>query len=223
MGGPTSARPEQPWSGATAGQAPAGRFPSPADPIDAMSAVLAENWWAIALRGVLGILFGILAFAMPAAVMLSVALLFGAYCLVDGVLAIVAAARAAKARDRWGLLLLEGVLNLVMAAIAVLFPASAVLAYVFVTAFWAILTGGLMLGAAFRLAVPHGRWWLALGGIVSVVFGVLLAIAPLAGALVLTWWLGAYAVAFGAVMLVLAFRLRRQRASTPAVVAGARS
>jgi uncharacterized membrane protein HdeD (DUF308 family) len=220
MGNSTGARPEQPWPGTTAGQAPPGSFPPPANLAEAMGAVLAENWWAIALRGVLGILFGILAFAMPAAVMLSLALLFGAYCLVDGVLAIIAAVRAARAHERWGLLVFEGVLNLIMAAIAVVFPASAVLAFVFVTAFWAVLTGAMMLGAAFRLAVPYGRWWLALGGIVSIVFGVLLAIAPLAGAVVLTWWLGAYAIVFGVVMLVLAFRLRRQRTSTPAVAAG---
>jgi uncharacterized membrane protein HdeD (DUF308 family) len=186
-----------------------------------MSAVLAENWWAIALRGVFGIIFGILAFAMPVAVMLSLALLFAAYCLVDGVLAIIAAVRAARAHERWGLLVLEGVLNLIMAAIAVAFPVGAVLAFVFVTAFWAILSGAVMLGAAFRLAVPYGRWWLALGGIVSIIFGALLIVAPLAGAVVLTWWLGAYALVFGVVMLVLAFRLRRWRSSAPTVPVGA--
>ena len=121
------------------------------------------------------------------------------------------------------LVVFVGVLYLIMAAIAFVFPASAVLAFVFVTAFWAIFTGGLMLRAAFRLAVPYGRWWLALGGIVSIVFGVLLAIAPVVGAVVLTWWLGAYAIVFGVVILVLAFRLRRQRTSTPAMAAGAGS
>jgi uncharacterized membrane protein HdeD (DUF308 family) len=185
-----------------------------------MSAGLAKNWWAIALRGVLGIVFGVLAFAAPSAVMLSLALLFGVYCLIDGALAIVAAVRAAKARERWWLLLLEGVLNLVMAAIAFVMPAGAVLAFVLVTAFWAILSGATMLGAAFRLAVGAGRWWLVLGAIVSMVFGVLLVLAPLAGAIVLTWWLGAYAIAFGVAMLILAFRLRRRHA-TPAAPAGA--
>ncbi|HYZ31739.1 MAG TPA: HdeD family acid-resistance protein [Crenalkalicoccus sp.] len=215
MANSTGARPEQPWPGA------AGSHPSAAGPADAMSAVLAENWWAIALRGVFGIIFGILAFAMPVAVMLSLALLFAAYCLVDGVLAIIAAVRAARAHERWGLLVLEGVLNLIMAAIAVAFPVGAVLAFVFVTAFWAILSGAVMLGAAFRLAVPYGRWWLALGGIVSIIFGALLIVAPLAGAVVLTWWLGAYALVFGVVMLVLAFRLRRWRSSAPTVPVGA--
>ncbi|MGG5823983.1 HdeD family acid-resistance protein [Falsiroseomonas sp. HW251] len=217
----TGGRPEQSWSAPAADQVPTGKLPSTSDPIEALSAGLAENWWAIALRGVLGIAFGILAFAAPVAVMLSLALLFAAYCLIDGVLAIVAAVRAARTRERWWLLLLEGVLNLLMAAIAFVFPAGAVLAFVLVTAAWAILSGATMLGAAFRLAVGAGRWWLVLGGIVSMVFGVLLVLAPLAGAIVLTWWLGAYAIVFGGVMLILAFRLRRRRHDTPAVPAGA--
>jgi uncharacterized membrane protein HdeD (DUF308 family) len=86
----------------------------------------------------------------------------------------------------------------------------AVVAFVLLTAAWALLTGGLMLAAAFRLHVSHGRWWLALGGIVSLVWGVLLIIAPMIGAVVLTWWLGGYAIVFGIVLLVLGVRLRRQ-------------
>lgn len=215
----TAGRPEQTRSSTAAGEAATAR-PAPADPIEALSSGLAKNWWAIALRGALGIVFGILAFASPSAVMLSLALLFGAYCLVDGVLALVAAVRAARVGARWWLLLLEGLLDLVMAAIACVFPAGAVLAFVLVTAAWAILSGAAMLGAAFRLAVGAGRWWLVLGGIVSIIFGFLLIVAPLAGAIVLTWWLGAYAMVFGGVMLILAFRLRRSHA-TPTMPAGA--
>ena len=68
-----------------------------------------------------------------------------------------------------------------------------------------------MLVAVFRLRKTHGKWLLALSGIVSVVWGVLLFIAPIAGAVVMTWWLGAYALIFGGVLLVLAFRLRKHR------------
>jgi uncharacterized membrane protein HdeD (DUF308 family) len=175
---------------------------------DAMSAVLAQNWWLIALRGVFAILFGIIAFAAPGAVMLTLALFFAAYLLVDGVIGIAAAVRAAGAHERWGLLLAEGALNIVMGLIAAVFPVSAVLAFVFVTAAWALITGGLMLAAAFKLTQAHGRLWLALRGIVSVIWGVLLVIAPLVGAVVLTWWLGAYALVFGIALLVLAFQLR---------------
>lgn len=185
-----------------------------------MGALLARNWWAIALRGVAAIIFGLIALFAPGAAMLSLALVFAAYLLTDGILGIISAVRAAQAHERWGLLLAEGVLNLVMGVLAAFFPVGAVLGFVLVTAAWALLTGGLMLAAAFRLDRNRGRLWLALGGVLSLLWGALLVIAPLAGALVLTWWLGGYAVAFGVVLLVLAVRLRRQggeaRPSTPA-------
>ena len=178
---------------------------------DGMSAVLARNWWAIALRGVAGILFGLIALAVPAAVVLSLAWLFAAYLLIDGVFAIVAAVRAAQSHERWGLLLAEGVIDLAMGILVLLFPAGAVLGFVIVMAAWALVTGGLMLGAAFRLHASHGRRWLGLAGVVSLLWGMLLILAPFAGALVLTWWLGGYAIAFGISLLVLAFRLRGHR------------
>jgi uncharacterized membrane protein HdeD (DUF308 family) len=176
-----------------------------------MSGVLAQNWWAVALRGVLAILFGILAFVFTGATMLSLVLLFSAYMLVDGIFAIVAAVRAARAGERWGLLVLEGIVNIATGALAFLWPGLTVLAFVLLVAAWAIVSGGLMLGAAFRLKADHGRWWLALGGLVSLAYGVLLVLTPLIGAIVLTWWLGAYALVFGGTLLVLAYRLRAHR------------
>ena len=181
----------------------------------AMSAVLAENWWAIAIRGALGIIFGLIALFLPGVTMLSLVLVFSAYALADGVFAIIAAARAARQHDRWGLLVLEGVVNIITAALAFLWPAITVVAFVLLVAAWAILTGGLMLGAAFRLDIDHGRWWLALGGLASILYGVVLVVAPLIGALVLTWWLGAYAIVFGVTLVILAFKLKGQRAGQP--------
>jgi uncharacterized membrane protein HdeD (DUF308 family) len=177
----------------------------------AMCAVLAENWWAMALRGVFGILFGLIALFAPGPTILSLVLLFSAYMLVDGVFGIISAVRAAGRHERWGLLLLEGLVNIAAGVIAFLLPGLTVIVFVLLMAAWALVSGGLMLGAAFKLTQQHGRWWLALGGVVSMIYGVLLAIAPLIGALVLTWWLGAYALAFGVILLVLAFRLRGQK------------
>jgi uncharacterized membrane protein HdeD (DUF308 family) len=177
----------------------------------AMCAVLAENWWAMALRGVFGILFGLIALFAPGPTILSLVLLFSAYMLVDGVFGIISAVRAAGRYERWGLLLLEGLVNIAAGVIAFLLPGLTVIVFVLLMAAWALVSGGLMLGAAFKLTQQHGRWWLALGGVVSMIYGVLLAIAPLIGALVLTWWLGAYALAFGVILLVLAFRLRGQK------------
>lgn len=172
------------------------------------TAVLARNWWAIAIRGVLGVGFGLIALFVPGATLLSLVLVFAAYAFVDGVFAIIAAARAAGAHGRWGLLVLEGVVNILFAIVAVAWPAFTVLTFVLLVGVWALLTGGMMLGAAFRLGADHGRWWLALGGVISLIYGALLIISPMIGALVLTWWLGVYAVAFGVSLLMLAFRLR---------------
>src|SRR5690348_5462167 len=93
-------------------------------PTDAMSAQLARNWWLIALRGVVAILFGLAAFAWPVAVLLSLAWMFGIYLLVDGVFGVGAGIRAATHHQRWGWLLGEGVLSLVMGVIALLFSAA---------------------------------------------------------------------------------------------------
>jgi uncharacterized membrane protein HdeD (DUF308 family) len=175
---------------------------------DAMSAALARNWWAIALRGLAGVVFGLIALFLPGITMLALVLLFSAYMLVDGVFAIISAIRAARRRERWGLLLVEGVLSILTGAVAFLWPGITLIAFVLLVAAWAIVTGCLMFIAGFRLNLNHGRWWLVLGGIVSVIFGALLVIAPPLGALVLTWWLGGYALVFGALLIVLGFRLR---------------
>jgi uncharacterized membrane protein HdeD (DUF308 family) len=181
---------------------------------DAMSNLLAQNWWAIALRGVFAIIFGIIALLMPGAALLAFVLLFAAYMLVDGVLAIIAGVRAARRHERWGWLIFEGVLDLIAGAIAVLWPLITIVAFVFLLGAWAIVTGALMFGASFRLNIPHGRWLMALAGAVSIIWGVLLIIWPLIGAVVLTWWIAAYALIFGIAMLVLAFRLRARRPVT---------
>jgi uncharacterized membrane protein HdeD (DUF308 family) len=187
----------------TAGGWPAGE--------DAMSALLAQNWWAIALRGVFAIIFGIIALLMPGATMLALVLLFAAYLLVDGIFAIIAAVRAARRQERWGWLIFEGLVDLVTGGIAAVWPLITIVAFALLMGAWAIVTGALLLGASYRLNIPHGRWLMALAGAISVIWGVLLIIWPLIGALVLTWWMAAYALIFGVAMLVLALRLRGRR------------
>lgn len=184
--------------------------PWTADPAggDLMSEHLAHNWWAIALRGVVAILFGLVAMFMPGVTMLSLIFVFGAYAFVDGIFAIVAAIgsaqRTGQRYERWGMFLLEGIVGLAAGVVAFLWPTITLVAFVLLMAAWAIASGALMLAASLRLRRDHGRRWLALGGIVSIIFGVLLVIAPLIGAVVLTWWLGVYALIFGIALLVLA-------------------
>lgn len=183
----------------------------PAARSQAMSSLLAQNWWAIALRGVFAILFGLIALFLPGVTILSLVLFFSAYMLVDGVFAIVAAVRAANRHERWGLMVLEGIADIAVGVIAFLWPGLTVLAFVLMIAVWSIISGALMTAAGFRLNRTYGRGWLIFGGIVSVLFGILLIIAPLIGAVVLTWWLGAYALIFGIALLVLAFKLKGRR------------
>jgi uncharacterized membrane protein HdeD (DUF308 family) len=181
----------------------------------AMSAILARNWWAIALRGVFAIIFGLIALFVPGATLLSLALLFAAYLIVDGIFGCIAAVKAASQNERWGLLLAEGLLNILVGVVAALFPGGAVLAFVLLIAAWSLVTGVLMVVAAFRLNPAYGRGWLIFSGIVSVLFGIALVVSPLIGAVVLTWWLGAYAIAFGIALLVLAFKLRGRKDDLP--------
>jgi uncharacterized membrane protein HdeD (DUF308 family) len=178
---------------------------------DAMSSLLAENWWAIALRGVFAIIFGLIALLMPGATLLGLVLLFAAYMLVDGILAIVASVRAAQRHERWGWLIVEGIVDLIAGAIAVIWPLITVIAFVWLLGAWAIVSGALLFVASFRLHITHGRWLMALGGAISVIWGILLMIWPLIGALVMTWWMAGYALFFGVALLVLAFRLRGRR------------
>jgi uncharacterized membrane protein HdeD (DUF308 family) len=183
---------------------------------DAMSAQLARNWWAVLLRGVFALVFGVLALVLPGVTIGSLVLLFGLYMLADGVLAIIAAIRAAAHHERWGALILEGVADLIAGAIALIFPLATVLAFVWLAAAWAVVSGALLLAATFRLRPAHGKWLMGLGATVSIVWGVLLFAAPGAGAVVMTWWLGAYALLFGAALVALAVRLRGRHGAPPA-------
>jgi uncharacterized membrane protein HdeD (DUF308 family) len=178
---------------------------------DALSVVLAERWWAVGLRGILAIIFGLLCLLTPGIAVGALVILFAAYMLVDGVFAIISGIRAARSGERWGLLILEGIVDLAAGLIAFVWPAITLVALVWIVAIWAIVSGALMLAAAFALNRDYGRWLLALGGVASLVFGILLILEPLIGAVVLTLWIGAYALVFGVLLLVLGFQLHSKR------------
>ncbi|MBK5198103.1 MAG: HdeD family acid-resistance protein [Methyloceanibacter sp.] len=178
---------------------------------DALSEVLADSWWAVGLRGILGILFGLICLLTPGVAVEVFVILFSAYMLVDGVFAIVSGIKAARNGERWGLLILEGIVDLAAGVVAFLWPAITLVALIWIIAVWAVVSGALMLSAAFTLNIDHGRWWLALGGIASIIFGILLVIEPLIGAVVLTLWIGAYALMFGVFLLVVAFQLHSRK------------
>ena len=172
---------------------------------------LTRNWWAVALRGVVAIFYGVIALVWPGLTLEILVLLFGAYALVDGVFAIIASFTHRTGHDRWWVLFLEGLVGIAAGIITVLRPGLATLVLLFVISFWAIVTGVLEIVAAIRLRKEiQGEWMLALGGIASLVFGVLLLLFPAAGALTVAWLIGAYAIIFGAMLLGLGLRLRKR-------------
>ncbi len=167
---------------------------------------LAGNWWALALRGVAAVVFGVLAFVVPAISLAGLVLLFGAYAIVEGVFNLVAAMRGV---DRWWTLLIEGLVSIAAGIISFAWPGLTALALVYVIAAWAIVTGVFDVVAAVRLrARITNEGWLIAAGVLSVVFGLLVALFPGPGALAIVFWIGAYAIVFGAMLVGLAFRLR---------------
>lgn len=177
-----------------------------------MIAVLTRNWWALALRGLFAILFGLAAFAMPGITLAVVILLFGAYAIVDGTFAIVAGLRAAERHERWWALLLEGIVDIAAGVVAFAWPALTALLLLYLVSVWAVVTGLLEIAAAIRIRQAiKGEWLLAINGVVSVLLGVFLVVVPGGGILVLIYWIGGYAIFFGILLLGLAFRLRGLR------------
>ena len=169
--------------------------------------LFATVWWLIVLRGVAGIVLGLFALFAPVSTIVTLLLFFAVYLIVDGVFGLVSALVAGRRRERWGLLLAESLLNILVGVIMLLWPAVTLVVFVLMVAAWAIITGGLMVGTAMNHK-RNGKGWLIAGGLVSVVFGIVLAVSPLIGAVVLTWWLGVYALAFGVALVVFGLRLR---------------
>jgi uncharacterized membrane protein HdeD (DUF308 family) len=175
-----------------------------------MRLAIARNWWAMVIRGVLGIAIGIATFIWPAITFAALVFLFAGYAFVDGVVSLAGAFRAVEAHERWGALLFEGIVGLGAGVVTVLWPGITAIGLVFVIAAWAVVTGvaEIMLAVRLRRHVS-GEWLLALAGSASVIFGVMILTLPAMGALVLAIWFGIYAVFFGLTLVALGFRLRR--------------
>ena len=172
---------------------------------------LAENWWAFVVRGVVGIIFGVLTFVWPGLTVAALIILFGAYALVEGIVNVVSAIRGVGAKPGW-LLAIEGLVSIAAGVVTFAWPGLTALVLAYVIAGWAIVTGALEIAAAIRLRQRiKGEWALVVGGILSILFGLLMAAAPAAGALALVLWIGAYAVVFGALLVAVGLRLRRWR------------
>jgi len=177
-----------------------------------MLELFARYWWALALRGAAAILFGILALVWPGLTLLTLVILFGAYVLVDGVFSVFDGIKARDESERWWALVLEGLAGIAIGIITLVWPDITALTLLYLIAAWALITGVLEIWTAIRLRrILTGEWVMILGGLASIAFGVLLALFPGEGALGLTWLIGIYAIVFGVLLVILAFRLRGLR------------
>ena len=169
---------------------------------------LARNWWLILLKGIAAILFGVLAFIWPGVTLFTLVILWGAFTLVDGVLSVAAAIMGGVPAPRWWLAII-GVLGIVVGLMTFVWPQITALVLLIFIAAWALVLGIMQIVGAIQLRKEiDNEWWLVAGGVLSVLFGLLLLARPGEGVLALIWVIGAYAIVFGIMLVSLSLRLR---------------
>ena len=174
-----------------------------------LATVLSRTWWMLLLRGLAAIAFGVLAWLQPGISLAALVLLFGAYAMADGILGVWSAIAGFNGNEHWWVLLLAGLIGIAVGILTFLAPGVTALALLFYIAAWAVAKGVLEIVAAIRLRKEiEGEWLLVLGGLASVLFGMFLMARPGLGALSLTWLIAAYAILFGILLVLLAFKVR---------------
>jgi uncharacterized membrane protein HdeD (DUF308 family) len=171
---------------------------------------LAKNWWALALRGVAAIIFGVMALVWPSLTVLALVLLFGAYAFTDGVFSIITAIATRKTNKHWWAMLLGGISGIIIAIITVVWPAATGLVLLYLIAVWAAVTGVSQIVSAVELRrFIKNEWMLVLSGVASVILAIFLVAFPGAGALSLMWVIGVYAILIGILLNIFSFRLKK--------------
>jgi uncharacterized membrane protein HdeD (DUF308 family) len=175
-----------------------------------MLLTLAQNWWALVVRGVCAVLFGLAAFVWPGLTLTVLVLLYGVYALIDGLLAVIWSVVGRHPGAFPTGVLLAGIAGIIFGVITILWPGLTALALLYLIAAWAIVRGVFEIVAAISLRREiDNEWLLGLSGALSVLLGVVLVLAPGAGALALAWWIGSVAIVFGIVSILLGLRLKR--------------
>ena len=172
---------------------------------------LADYWWLLLLRGLAAIAFGILAFLWPGLTLVTLTLVWGAYALADGILALWAAlaANGGETGRRWWLAL-GGVVSILAGLVAFFYTGMTALILLMFIAAWAIVIGVMLIWGAIELRkVLDDAWLIGLNGALAIAFGVLLFAHPGTGALAVVWMIGWFAVVFGILQIALAIRLKR--------------
>lgn len=173
-------------------------------PVVSAVRTMAEHWWVVLLRGLLAILFGVLAYTWPGLTILILVTLWGAYALVDGIFGVVAGVRG-----KWGSLVVIGLLGIAAGVIAFLWPGLTAVTLLWILAFWAIVAGVLQISAAIRLRKEvQGEWLWVLSGILTIGLGVLFFLFPGAGILSVTWLIASLAIVWGVLLVMLSFKLK---------------
>ena len=174
-----------------------------------MTGLFSRSWWLIVLRGVVAILFGILALRNPGVTLAVLVLWFGVYALVDGAFSVFGAIAGWRFReDKW-LLLLEGLIGIGAGIVTLQAPGMTAVALLFFIAAWALATGVLRIIGAIRLRREiSGEFWMVLSGLAAIVFAFLVMEQPAAGALAMVWMIGWFAVVMGSMLVMLGFKLR---------------
>ena len=178
---------------------------------------MTRHWWTIALRGIIGVLFGIVALAWPGVTIATLVMLFGAYAAVDGLVALMVAVRLAGQHGRWTASAVQGAIGLAAGILAFAWPGLTAVLLIYLVATWAVASGIMEIAAAIYLR-RHlaGEWLLMLGGVISVLLGIFLFADPGAGIVATAYMIGAYALFFGFLLLALALRLRTHGRTTAA-------
>ncbi|MFA7440228.1 MAG: DUF308 domain-containing protein [Sphingomonadaceae bacterium] len=167
-----------------------------------------DRWWALVLRGLAGIIFGIIAFLQPAAALLALVIVFGVFAIVDGVFALITAiGRALKGRRR-GWLVVDGMVSIIIGIMLLALPGVSLAASLLILAIKAAVTGLMLIFASIKADGMPGQGWMIFGGLVNIAFAIALFLAPIAGLIVLTWWIAAWALVFGVTLVILGFRVR---------------
>lgn len=175
-----------------------------------MFVILAHNWWMLLLRGLLALVFGLLCVAYPGVTLTVMKIMFGAYALLDGILALASSIYTAKGRPRWRSTLLEGAAGSFLGLLILIWTDITAFGLLYLIGVWAIITGVFEMAAAIRLRQHFtNEWLLIMSGAASVIFGLLILVIPHAGVLAVVWWIGTYSIFFGMAFTALALRLRR--------------
>lgn len=172
------------------------------------SAAKATFWWLL-LRGIVVIIFGLMALFWPASTFKALILVFGIFSIIDGVISI--GAGFILRAPQWGWIVFNGILGIVIGVIALRHPATAALAMLLVIAAWSLVSGFLHIFGSFGLKSEgvDGWYWTLISGILSVTLGILFIAFPLPGLATIVLLIGIYALIYGVTLILAAFTGRK--------------